>query len=339
MKRFDAFAEQALYGPDGFYTRSRGAGTTEADFITSPETSNLFGACVASYLDRVWHELGEPNPFVVVEGGSGNGKLCRDIFLAAQDCAESLRYVMVERSDKQRDIAFRMVAATCFTDSQEIPVAALRDLPHGQFTGVVIANELLDNLPPRIVKRTGRGWSELHVEDGSETWRSAPEDAQNMATAISTNAPEGACLPLQLKAAVWTKRALQLLDKGRLLVVDYGFRNSDQFLQLPRDEWLRTYRGHRRAGTPFSEPGSRDITCDVAFDQLPGDPLFQMQADWLKDHGLIEMTEWAREHWRNAAISPDARDVAIRSLLDEATALTDKEGLGNFVVAEWRVGD
>ena len=53
--RFDLYAEEALYGPEGFYTRYGTAGTEGADFITSPETSTLFGACIATYLDQVWH--------------------------------------------------------------------------------------------------------------------------------------------------------------------------------------------------------------------------------------------------------------------------------------------
>ncbi|MDP7066663.1 MAG: hypothetical protein QF637_03475, partial [Acidimicrobiales bacterium] len=91
MTRFDLFAEEALYGPDGFYTKDQRAGSVGADFITSPETSTLFGSCIAGYLDRLWHELDRPNPYVVIEAGSGIGTLCRDIFLSVQECTEALR--------------------------------------------------------------------------------------------------------------------------------------------------------------------------------------------------------------------------------------------------------
>ena len=85
MTRFDHFVEEALYGQHGFYSTGQRAGSEGADFITSPETSTLFGACVAEYLDRLWQQLERPNPFVVIEAGSGPGTLCRDIFMSVQE--------------------------------------------------------------------------------------------------------------------------------------------------------------------------------------------------------------------------------------------------------------
>ena len=339
MTRFDHFVEEALYGQHGFYSTGQRAGSEGADFITSPETSTLFGACVAEYLDRLWQQLERPNPFVVIEAGSGPGTLCRDIFMSVQECSDAIRYVMVERSDSQRETAFREVTTRCFMDQQEVPLAVLQDLPAGSFTGVVLANELLDNLPPRVVKKTTKGWLELHVEQGVQVWQAAPSEAATMASAIASTAQNGSCLPLQLKAAVWINRALATLKRGRLLVFDYGVQSSEIFAQRPMGEWLRTYRNHQRSGSPYQEPGTQDITCDVAFDQLPGNPSISTQADWLKDQGLYSMTDWARKQWQSALPSPDAAAVAARSVLDEAAALTDPEGLGGFLVAEWRVGD
>ena len=339
MTRFDLFAEDALYGTQGFYTQIGTAGTDGADFVTSPETSPLFGACVAAYLDQVWHDMECPDPFVVIEGGSGTGTLCRDIFLSAQDCSKALRYVMVERAERQREIAFSRVTTTCFADSEEVPLAVLKDLPAGPFTGVVVANELLDNLPPRVVRKATTGWLELHVENGAEVWYPAPQPAEDMASAMTPNASIGATLPLHLKGAVWVNRAMKLLDRGRILTFDYGVESSEMFDDRPLGEWLRTYKGHRRAGTPYSDPGTCDITCDVAFDQLPGSPTICLQSDWLGSKGLGTMTEWAQEKWQDSAASPDSTAVAARQVLAEAAALTDRTGLGAFLVAEWQIGD
>ncbi len=337
--RFDRFVEEALYGLRGFYTRGGKAGKNAGDFITSPETSTLFGGCIAVYLDRIWQELDRPDPFIVVEAGSGRGTLCRDIFLSVPQCSAALRYVMVERSEVQRLDAFDAVAATCFLEVEEAPITAVKDLPVGPLTGVVLANELLDNLPPRVVQKTATGWSELHVNDGLDEWHPAPQNAQNMATLLVPNAPLGTCLPLHLKAAVLVNRALNLLDRGRVLLFDYGLQQTADFSERPMGEWLRTYSQHHRADNPYKEAGSRDITCDVAFDQLPGFPQIVTQRDWLLSQDLRAMTEWAREQWHDSAAAPTAKALAARALLDEAAALTDSEGLGAFLVAEWRVGD
>ena len=42
--------------------------------MTSVETGSLFGAMVAEALDREWDALGQPDPFVVIEAGAGNGR-------------------------------------------------------------------------------------------------------------------------------------------------------------------------------------------------------------------------------------------------------------------------
>ncbi|NBN96345.1 MAG: hypothetical protein EBV41_01760, partial [Actinobacteria bacterium] len=117
--RFDRFMQTALYGESGFYTTARPsgagqrtgrAGTGErtgragrrGDFLTSPEVGPLFGTVVAQALDAWWHELGEPDPFVVVDAGAGPGTLARSVLAARPACSEALRYVAVEVSADQR---------------------------------------------------------------------------------------------------------------------------------------------------------------------------------------------------------------------------------------------
>jgi len=94
---FDAFVEEALYGDGGFFSSGHGAGRAGADFVTSPEVGQLFGALVAQYLDRVWDDLDRPDPFVVIEAGAGRGRLAADVLAASPRCAPALRYVLVER--------------------------------------------------------------------------------------------------------------------------------------------------------------------------------------------------------------------------------------------------
>ena len=292
---------------------------------------------MALWLDDLWVEVGRPDPFVVVEGGAGRGRLCRDVMLSVEDCRDAIRYVMVERSDVQRAEALERVAAECFAGSEEIPVAAIAALPAGPFTGAVIANELLDNLPPRIVERSASGWDEIHVDGDRFVRRPAPQDAAKMASALAPDSPPGGWVPLQLKAAVWVRRALGTLARGRVLLLGYGPAPPAALAKRPAGEWLRTYRSHRRASDVLASPGSQDITCDVAFDQLPSPRSMRTQSDWLRDHGLDDLTADASRRWNEAAAAPNAADVAARAVLDEAQALTATGGLGDFLVAEWQV--
>ena len=386
--RFDAYMDEVLYGASGFYERGGHPGTRDGDFATSVELGSLFARCVAIYLDRTWHELGRPDPFVVVEGGAGRGTLCREVFGHAGQCREALRYVMVERVEHQRDEALATIEGRDGSGGgPESRVVAAADLPVGPFVGVVLANELLDNLPFRLLEQSTTGWHEIYVTQaapgatagaadapdfaphvapgvaagvaagrvagadpvgvegvrrapiyGIEVPQEAPTDAASMADALVPDAEPGTRVPLQLKAAVWVRRALALLERGRVLVFDYGVLSTAGLASRPQTDWLRTYRSQRRGHDPLREPGTADVTCEVAFDQLPPGATLSTQADWLSDAGIDTLTAGARTTWDRSRAAPTAEALAARALLDEASALTDPDRFGAFWVAEWRIG-
>ena len=332
LLRFDAYMDEALYGAHGFYERGGHPGVRDGDFATSVELGSLFSRCVASYLDRTWIEMGRPDPFVVIEGGAGRGTLCRDVLAAVEVCRDAVRYAMVERTESQRRAALEIAGET----------AVLADLPAGPLVGVVLANELLDNLPFRLFERSAAGWDEIHVELGGqqavEVRQPAPTDASAMATALAPGTAVGSRIPLQLRASVWVRRTLRLLESGRVLIFDYGIPTTAPLAQRPQAEWLRTYRSQRRADDPLEAPGTADITCEVAFDQLPPGATLTTQSDWLGAHGIESMTASARTLWELRRANPTAETLAARALLDEVEALVDPRSFGAFWVAEWRTG-
>lgn len=350
---FDAFMELALYGDGGFFTSGSGAGR-RADFITSPELGPLFGALVARAIDAEWHRLREPDPFVVVEGGAGRGALAKAVLDAAPACAPALRYVCVERSPVLRAAADSMLptepasnifGAVVGGDADEgrvvtgtgPVVATLDDLPLEPVTGMVIGNELLDNLPFRLLERTGDVWSEVLVGLDGEVLVEAPEDAVAEADALVPDAPDGARIPLQRAAAEWVRRAHELLVRGRIVLVDYA-DSTPSMAARPWTEWLRTYRGHARGGHPLDAPGEQDITCEVAVDQLRPVTSNRSQAEWLTDLGMGGLVEEARAAWQERAHVGDLQAVKARSRVGEGDALADETGLGAFRVLEWQVG-
>ena len=137
----------------------------------------------------------------------------------------------------------------------------------------------------------------------------------------------------------WLRRAREVLRSGSVLVVDYGATTAE-LADRPAGEWIRTYRGHDRGTGPLDAPGSQDITCEVAFDQLErvascDDEV--SQADWLRRWGIDELVEEGRRVWTERAAAPDVAAMRARSRIAEAEALTDPAGLGAFRVLEWRV--
>lgn len=286
---FDEFMRDALYGSDGFYATGGGAGR-QRDFITSPELGPLFGAVLARVLDDWWNDLGRPDPFVVVEAGAGRDVLRPAVTSVVQ---APVHYVSVDFADAWPDRA-----------------------------DVVVANELLDNLPCKIAERVEGGWVEVLV-DGDRFVRS------DIAVALDADAPIGARVPVHTEAKTWVGRARR--TAARVLAVDYGAKTT---AELADRQWLRTYRQHDRGFDPLVEPGSRDITVDVAFDQLAPDRLTR-QADWLRAHGIDELVEQARATWTERAAIGDLTALRARSRVHEADALLDPDGLGAFFVAVW----
>jgi SAM-dependent MidA family methyltransferase len=325
------------------------------DFLTSPEVGPLFGAVVAQALDAWWQELGSPDPFVVVEAGAGVGTLARDILKAAPACAPALRYVLVEQSESLREQqsgrvplepARQVLGPVVVDDPDEGPHAvpgigplatALAELPQHPFVGVVVANELLDNLAFDLLERSDIGWSEVRVgEDLVEVLVPARAELAGEATRLVPDALRGARIPLQRSAAGWLRSTHGIVERGRVVVVDYADSTSSMAAR-PWTEWVRTYRAHGRGGLPLEHLGEQDITCEVAVDQLPKPDLDRSQADFLKAHGLDELVAEARRAWQERAGIGDLEALKHRSRLSEAEALTDPAGLGSFRVLEWQV--
>ncbi len=353
---FDEVMATALYDPEhGFYSGGGRAGRG-GDFITSPEVGPLFGAVIARALDTWWRSAGEPAVFVVVEVGAGPGTLARTVLHAQPACAGALRYVLVEASAAQRALhgdrltledpvaAFASVPER--DEEQRTPpppgpiVVSLAELPRLTGPCIVLANELLDNLPFRLAVRGASGWDEVLVgTDGSSlTEVQVPLVATEAAwlDGLAPTALPGARVPIQHAAARWLRDALELAGPhGRVVAIDYATSTAD-LAARPWTEWLRTYRRHGRGGAPFESLGAQDITCEVAVDQLGRAPSHdRSQAVWLRAHGLDELVEAGRRIWQERAAIGDLAAVRARSRIREAEALTDPAGLGSFRVLEW----
>lgn len=328
IERFDAFMDRCLYDEvDGFYATRGEAGGARGDFVTSPEVGPLFGTVIARYLDSVWLDLGRPERFTVVEAAAGRGALAKAILSADCECREAIDYVTVERSARLRDAQRELLG-----DSVTV-AASLADLPSGCI-GVVLANELLDNLPFRLAIRVASGWGEVYVDDGAPMLVEGPPDHLELVVA-DADVPAGTRLPACEQSGVWVRDALGHLERGRVLVIDYGVSATEE---LVGRDWLRTYRDHDRGGDPFEAPGRTDITCDVPFDQLPDGATLTTQADFLRRYGIDDLVDEGRRIWAERAHLGDLAAIRARSRVTEAEAILDPSGLGAFLVAEWRIG-
>ena len=332
---FDEFQAHALYAPElGFYASGGGAGRRR-DFLTSPEVGPLFGAVIAGALDAWWVELGRPERLHVVECGAGPGTLARTVLAASPACTPALRYHLVEVGEPQW-----ATHPPGTTSRPDLP--ATSEVAGGPV--IVLANELLDNLPVALVERATGTWHEVAVAvvDGAlaEVARPLAPSQVQWCRRLAPDAPDGARLPVQAEAAAWLGEALGLLRDhgGRVVVLDYARRTSAELAALPPAAWLRTYAAHGRGTSPLAAPGTQDITCDVALDQLASvaaPRLVRDQAAFLRAHGIDELVAEGRRTWDELGPSGGLPAIAARSRIGEAEALLDPDGLGGFTVAEW----
>lgn len=317
---FSEFMRLSLYGEHGFYARTGRAGR-RGDFITSPEVGPLFGTVIARALDTWWHDLGHPEEFTVVDAGAGPGTLARSVFATEPECMGALQYVAVEVSESQRALHPQG------TESRAT-------MPEGPIVGVVMANELLDNLPFELFVFDGE-WKQAFVglsDDGrfNEVLCSA-----KMPSFLPATAPHGARVPVQTAAVEWVKKALASIDRGRLIVIDYCSATTAELATRPWREWLRTFRQHERGVHYLSESGDQDITSQVAIDQLPAPTSVCSQAEFLRYWGIYGLVDEGRKYWSTQMGVPDLLAMKMRSRVSEAEALCDESGLGSFTVLQW----
>lgn len=260
---FARYMELALYAPGlGYYSagaRKFGAG---GDFVTAPEMSPLFGRCLARQAAEVLAQTGGE----LLELGAGSGRLAVDLLQELQQLEQlPQRYLILEVSAHLREVQCEKLVASLPPALFE-RVAWLEALPVS-FSGIVLANEVLDALPVHLL-----AWRESGIVERGLAWQDGlawaerplpPGTLLKQAEALAL-AP-GYVSELCPAAAALIATLGERLQQGAMLFIDYGF---------PRREY---YHPHRASGTlmchyrqhahddPLLYPGLQDITAHVDF--------------------------------------------------------------------------
>jgi SAM-dependent MidA family methyltransferase len=321
---FEVFQHLALYGEGGFFASGPVRSSATGDFLTSPEVSPWFGKTIARFLAA--RSIG-----TVVEVGAGSGSLLGPIL----EDVSAIDVWAVEASPMARETLRGVLPDDRVVES----LTAVPDL----FTGAIIANELIDNLPVAIAVKTDDGWNEHFVGTLGDEFAFLPVAARPevvaWAEAYGGEVPVGGVVEVQLDAASWLEQAIARLDSGVILLIDYG--GTVEELEPRRNQGtLRTYRGHHLGPDPLLQPGETDITVDVNFTALEAiartmglSTELHRQDDFLIAWGLRKViSAMKQEELAHARAGELMQQLQVKNDRINAETLLHPRGLGDFRV-------
>ena len=259
---FVDFMDMALHLPGlGYYAGGSLKFGAAGDFVTAPELTPLFGQALARQVAEVLGSVGGE----VLEVGAGSGRLAADVLgeLAALGALPE-RYCILELSGELR-ARQQQTIAECLPRLAD-RVVWLDALPE-RFSGCVIANELLDALPTHAVAWRATGPMERGVELTATGfgWAERPAGAMlAQAMAALPVAPPYES-EISLAARAWVAEWGRRLERGVVLLIDYGLPRHELYHPQRERGTLRCHYRQRSHDDPFWWPGLSDITSHVDF--------------------------------------------------------------------------
>lgn len=266
---FHQFMQLALYAPEyGYYQSNQAKFGKQGDFVTAPELTSLFGKTVALQCQSILAQLTSP---CVLEFGAGTGRLCVDILqqLATTDCLPKTYYIL-EVSAFLRQQQKKLFA-------QEIPeylphIEWLDSWPTTPFSGVIIANEVLDAMPVHRFLRTSDNILESMIfwdnnQNACVEKFSASQDPA-LIDYVSTHIPAHFApyySEVNLFIPGWFQACYQALQQGVILCFDYGFPRHEYYLPERNQGTIMCHYQHRTHPNPLIHIGEQDITAHVDF--------------------------------------------------------------------------
>lgn len=269
---FRDFMERALYDSEyGYYATGRIRQGRKGDYVTNVSVGPLFGRLLARQFAEIWERLGRPVPFTVVEQGASAGDFARDALegLAgdAPECYAAMEYRIVEPLEALRRGQAELLSGHAekvhwHKDLQELP----------RFVGVHFSNELLDAFPVHLVRWDGERWHERWVQavDGQLTMVDGALSRPELAAALGALPPVPADYETEVNLAArrWLAEVSEKLERGAVLVVDYGYPRAELYRPERCTGTLSAYASHQRVPDPLSQPGEVDLTSHVDFTSL-----------------------------------------------------------------------
>lgn len=298
---FDRFMADALYHPEyGYYTSPEFKLGKHGDFTTAAELSPLYAACFAETVSAVFASLDQPS---ILEVGAGSGQFAVDLLQALHEKnALPAHYYIHEISASLREQQRQALATHC---PAWLPRVTWCDTLPTEFTGVIIANEVLDALPVHCFERQGGQCYERRVTWGNNAfaWLLAdptpPLSAELSRLESEVRFADQTLGEVSLHCGAFIQTLAQSLKQGLLLFADYGYGRELYYHPGRHAGTLTCFYQHHHHDNPLILVGLQDITAHVDFTRVAEAGLdagcslagYTTQAGFLLESGLIEKAE------------------------------------------------
>lgn len=258
---FAEYMDEMLYGPVGYYSSGVAKSGKSGDYFTAPDVGEAFGVLLAEIFQD-WRKRLGGSDFQLIEVGAGEGRLAQDILTR-----HPFRYVAVERSPVRRSFLTKIQKGHGALEV-EANLDALTNV-----SGVIFGNELIDAFPVHRVRNHKGKLQELYVEGPGERRRFVWKDPSTPALdayfkRIGIQLPDGYETEVNLAMTDWLDTASRVLDKGLLVLIDYGRPAHDYYAPERTRGTLRAFSQHK-VSADFLDPARLvDMTADVDFTSL-----------------------------------------------------------------------
>jgi len=264
---FEVFMELALYHPvHGYYSQGVTRYGREGDYLTAPTASLWYARTVARLASGLSAEIG---PLTVADLASGDGSFLEAFLEAAGGTGgAATRVVSAEASP-----ALRKLQEERLGDEVEI-VASFTECPTPNGPVLLHASELFDALPVHRVVQRPEGLRELWVASTGNrlAWEERPASSEvaGYFERHGIELADGQVAEANLRAGALHRELLEWAgDSALVLILDYGYPAGR--LYDPRGRRggsLAVFSRHTLSRDPLEDPGSRDITAHVNWDDL-----------------------------------------------------------------------
>ena len=267
---FDEYMEAALYAPGlGYYAAGSRKFGPGGDFVTAPELGPLFGQCLAREVGPVLASLKQAR---VLEFGAGSGALAVSL-IEALSTLDQLpeRYCILEVSPDLRERQRNRLEP--IANQHRLDIEWLERMPDAPLEGVILANEVVDAFPvTRFRVLNGKPVRAGVCIDGDGfAWDWIDDlgnDQSTMNLVREYQLKEGYTSEVCPRTRAWMGALTSALQRGVVLVIDYGFPAAEYYLPERSEGTLRCHYQHQAHNDPLIYPGIQDVTSHVDFSAL-----------------------------------------------------------------------